>query len=320
MEEIRMKKPLVSVLITTYNHEAWIEACLESVLNQKNVNIEILVHDDNSSDSTGKILEKYAGQCTIVSNKTGINLGVSRSFNKIMDLASGEYISIISGDDCWHEEKLLRQVDFMEINKSCDICFTDSITLDSVGKHGLRNPVFIYTNLHRKQWIHRLIFSNCLLASSAILRNSGWVRNNRMNVNMRQLQDWDYWIRAICSGLNFHIIEAPLTYYRVLANSISNEISLQKNSRSIFESIDCLKSFQLLHLAELREVFGKHIEQDPLFIKDRSIQMGLSIIMRLIGNVSHRRAAADLLHARFASGISNISDHEYQDFIGNLNL
>ena len=315
-----MDKPLVSVLVTTYNHEAWIENCLESVLNQRDANIEVLVHDDNSSDSTGRILQKYSDRCVIVRNETGINIGVSRSFNKIHRMAKGDYIAMVSGDDAWHLDKLSRQLAFMEANKSCDICFTDSITMDAAGNFGPRFPVFLPDDLNRKQWIYRLAFGNCILAASSFIRNSGWARNNRINESMRQLQDWDYWIRAVCSGLNFHTIQEPLTHYRVIDSSVSGEVSPQKSSREHFETVQCLKSFQLLHLTELREVFGSHLEQDPMFIKDRSVQAGLAIVLRLIGSPCHRQAAADLLHARFACGESHISDHEYHDFIGSLNL
>lgn len=315
-----MNGPKISVLITTFNHERWIETCLDSVLSQGDVNLEIIVHDDNSSDLTCRKLELFANDCKIIRNETGVNIGISESFNKLLRMATGEYIAVMSGDDAWHESKLSTQVRFMEENKAVDICFTDSLTLDAEDNIGPRFPVFLADDLDRKQWVHRLFFGNCLPAMSALLRNGGWVQRNRMDVVLRQLQDWDYWVRAACDGINFHMIDEPLTFYRVVGGSVSMDASPQKNSRHNYETIRCLKSYKRLHLAELREVFGSYVEDHDLFVKDRSVEVGLAILLSKVDNRAYKLAAADILSDYFASGASALTDHQYHDFIGELNL
>lgn len=315
-----MNGPKISVLITTFNHERWIETCLDSVLSQSDVNLDILVHDDNSSDMTCRKLEAFSADCKIVRNETGSNIGISESFNKLLKMATGDYIAVMSGDDAWHESKLSTQLRFMEENRAFDICFTDSLTLDVADNIGPRFPVFQSSNMDRKQWIHRLFFGNCLPATSALLRNGGWVKRNKMDALLRQLQDWDYWVRAACDGANFHIIDEPLAFYRVVDGSVSINTSPQKNSRHNYETIRCLKSYRRLHLTELREIFGSYVEDHHLFVKDRSVEVGLAILLGKVDNRSYKLAAADILSDYFASGASALTDHQYHDFIGELGL
>lgn len=315
-----MKFPQISVIVTTYNHELWVRQCLDSVLNQRGVNIEVIVHDDCSTDNTPQILEEYASKCTIIRNQSGLNVGVSRAANKMLDLCRGRYVALMSGDDAWDESKLIAQYEYLESNKSVDICFTDSVTMDEEGNIGPRFAPFQHQNLNRQQWIIRLLSGNCLPAMSAVLRRNTWVDSNRFDVTLRQLQDWDYWIRAISAGLNFHIIQEPLVKYRVRAGSLSISNSPEKKSREAFETIACLKSFLNLGLGEFRAVFGRHIENSSLFSNDRSIQSGLAVLLSMINRNSYKAAAAEILRDHYLSKNNRLLDGEYHDFIGSLNL
>lgn len=315
-----MSKSLISVMVLTYNHEKWIESCLNSLINQKDVNLEIIVHDDNSSDRTSKILEGYEDRCKVIRNLTGENIGISRSQNLLMDAARGDFLAIMSGDDTWAECKLKKQIDYLESHKECDFCFTDSDTLDEHGDTGGRFKAFISDNLNRKQWVHRLLLGNCLPAMSAMLRNTSWVKQNRFDVSLRQLQDWEYWIRAVCSGLVFHTIQEPLTHYRVLSGSVSHDRSAEKISRNNYETKQCLNSFLNLPLCDFREIFGKHIEGSELFEQDRSAETALAVVLSKVNNIYYRHAAADILHSRYKTQNSKISDHAYHDFIGKLGI
>ena len=91
----------VSVIITVYNIERYIEECIDSVLNQGINAIEIICVDDASTDNSGKVLTKYAQRderIRIVHNKT--NQGQATSRNRGGRLARGEYLYFMDGDDC----------------------------------------------------------------------------------------------------------------------------------------------------------------------------------------------------------------------------
>lgn len=92
-------KPLISVIIPAYNIENYIERCLESVCGQTYDNLEIIVVDDGSTDSTGKIIDEIAmTDCRVVPIHKE-NGGVSAARNTGLDKACGDYIGFVDGDD-----------------------------------------------------------------------------------------------------------------------------------------------------------------------------------------------------------------------------
>lgn len=119
-----MKKPLVSILCVTYNHEKYIRPCLESLVSQKcDFPFEILIHDDASTDTTQDIIKEFQQQYPELikpilqkenqwSKKAG---GINLRFN--YPRATGKYIALCDGDDYWvGEDKLQKQVAFLESN------------------------------------------------------------------------------------------------------------------------------------------------------------------------------------------------------------
>jgi glycosyltransferase involved in cell wall biosynthesis len=313
-------QPLITVIVLTYNHEKWIRACLDSILSQKDIEFEVIVHDDNSSDSTPHILENYGDRCTVIRNLTGINIGISASINNLLKIASGRYVAMMSGDDIWIDGKLRKQFDLMETERHIDFCFTGAICIDADGKHHSGPSPFITQNMDRLEWIRKIFFQNFLPAASVLIRNDSWLRSNPFNPALRQLQDWEYWIRALCAGKFFYIIPEMLTCYRVVEGSVSNSSTSQKASREYFEFIHCLKAFRGLSLGEFRSIFGRYVEREDIFVRDRSVNTGLAILMSLVGARAYSWAAAEILREHFISLDSNISDHEYHEFIGRLGL
>lgn len=90
-------KPIVSIIIPAYNAENTIEKCLNSLFNQTLKEIEIIVINDCSKDSTLKILKKYKNKIKLIDNKE--NLGPAGSRNKGLDVAQGKYIGFVDADD-----------------------------------------------------------------------------------------------------------------------------------------------------------------------------------------------------------------------------
>jgi Glycosyl transferase family 2 len=104
--------PLVSVVIDTYNHEAFIRQAVTSVLQQEYRlgPVEILVIDDGSRDDTTKQLSVFADRLRIVQKQNG---GQASALNLGVSLAKGDIIAFLDGDDWWHPRKLQAVVDFL---------------------------------------------------------------------------------------------------------------------------------------------------------------------------------------------------------------
>lgn len=133
--------PLVSVCCITYNHERYLSQALDSFLRQQSgFGIEILVHDDASTDGTAEIVRRYER------NFPGRVVGVFQSVNQyskgvdvsrlLWNRARGKYIAWCEGDDYWLDvEKLRKQVEFMERNPDFALCVHGAQLISDSGKH-----------------------------------------------------------------------------------------------------------------------------------------------------------------------------------------
>lgn len=133
--------PLLSVLMITYNHEAFIGSSIESVLAQQvDFSYELVIGDDHSTDRTPEIArqyaEKYPDKIRLLSHEQ--NMGVITNFQHTLSRCRGKYIAMLEGDDRWIDvKKLQRQVDFLEKNPEYVMCGGHTISESS-------NKTFIY--------------------------------------------------------------------------------------------------------------------------------------------------------------------------------
>src|SRR3990170_1745107 len=119
--------PLVSIVVPAYNHEAYVVECLESVLAQDYPNIEFIVINDGSTDSTGQRIEEFLkknGERFRYVSKP--NEGLIKTLNLGITLASGKYFCEIASDDILIPDSVRKRVSYMEENQSLDVAFADA--------------------------------------------------------------------------------------------------------------------------------------------------------------------------------------------------
>ena len=117
--------PLVSVLICTHNAEKFIEGTLESVLNQTYQSIEVLVLDNSSHDHTTQLINQLShSNSRLKLYKSDTNMGPYSGLNFLINKAKGAYIAINDHDDIWHQDKIKKQVSFLETHKEFVACGT----------------------------------------------------------------------------------------------------------------------------------------------------------------------------------------------------
>ena len=107
--ELRVKTPLVSVIIPVFNVEEYLEECINSILRQTLTDIEIICINDGSTDSSPDILKKYAEQDRRITVYSQDNCGLSAARNLGMRAARGRYTYFIDSDD-WLERDALRDL------------------------------------------------------------------------------------------------------------------------------------------------------------------------------------------------------------------
>ena len=132
-----LKKPFVSISVTTFNQKNYIKDCLDGILNQRTTfQFEIILGEDQSNDGTREVCQDYAKRYPekiklfLRSRKDVIyiNGNATGRYNFLENLKAcrGKYIALCEGDDYWTDPlKLQKQVDFLESNEDYNICFHD---------------------------------------------------------------------------------------------------------------------------------------------------------------------------------------------------
>lgn len=117
---------LVSVICTVYNHEKYLDQCLEGFLSQKtNFKYEVLINDDASTDNSARIIKSYEKKFpniikAVCQNSNQCSKGIDATQDILFPLAKGKYIALCEGDDYWCDDfKLQKQVDVMEQAENC---------------------------------------------------------------------------------------------------------------------------------------------------------------------------------------------------------
>lgn len=130
----------ISIVTLTYGHEKYIKQAIEGVLMQKgNFEIELIIANDNSPDSTDSIIRRIVNEdgsaaSRIIYTKHAINLGVIANFIWALKQCNGQYIALCEGDDYWADpNKLQQQVDFLEANQEYVLTHHDASVIDEKG-------------------------------------------------------------------------------------------------------------------------------------------------------------------------------------------
>ena len=163
----------VSVCVITYNHEHYIEQCLQAILAQKtNFNFEIVIGEDCSTDHTLACIEALvATHKNIKLLDCRKNLGALPNFIRTLKAAQGKYIAFCEGDDYWIDEnKLQKQVDFLEVNSQYGGVCGEVVNLDVEKNLKVKSPfkakgAITFNDIITKNKIH----SNTILFQRVLL-------------------------------------------------------------------------------------------------------------------------------------------------------
>jgi len=202
----RLKKPLVSVIIPTYNRGWVVQEAIDSVLDQDFRDYELIVVDDGSDDNTREILGAYGKAITVLQQP---NRGVSAARNRGIAEAAGRLIAFLDSDDLWLPRKLTTQVKFFAENADAVINQTQEIWI----RNGVRvNP----KKRHHK--FSGMIFERslalCLVSPSAVMiKKCLFDAVGVFDEQLPACEDYDLWLRVSCR-YPVHLMDSPLIIKR----------------------------------------------------------------------------------------------------------
>ncbi|KKR22181.1 MAG: hypothetical protein UT50_C0001G0093 [Candidatus Moranbacteria bacterium GW2011_GWA2_39_41] len=178
------KNQKVSIICVTFNQEKYIKQALESFVGQKtNFDFEVVIGDDCSTDKTADIIrqfeEKYPHIIRPIFREK--NIGTTKNFFDIFSRANGEYISICDGDDFFtNDNKLQKQVDFLEVNRDFSMCFHPARWFFENNEE----PDSIYPDIKNGAdfTVERLLEENFINTNSVMYRRQSYVDLPKENI------------------------------------------------------------------------------------------------------------------------------------------
>lgn len=223
-------EPLISIAMATYNGERFVSKQIESLLNQSYSNLEIIISDDNSTDSTYEICEKYAEKDTrikLVKNKR--SKGFISNFQNALSFCSGIYIVLADQDDLWYKEKVIEL--FNEIYEN-DLIYSDAKLIDDCDNTIAESYSIVTEKFIPPRNVVDIILNNpvtgCTLMFNASLLD-------KVIPFPQGIPAHDQWITLaafLSNGIKY--IDKPLIGYR---QHSTNQIGANINDKSILTRI-----------------------------------------------------------------------------------
>jgi len=207
-------KPEISVVMSVYNDEKYLPFAIESILSQTFANFEFIIIDDGSSDSSSEIIYGYQKKDKrIVFFKNIENIGLAKSLNKGLNIATGDYYARQDADDISHSKRLRLQYDFIKSNPEYKIIGSDCGIIDMRG-----NFLYSYDFFSKQNNLNAfqtLLSGNAIFPHGSVLIDITLLRSfNGYNEDFYFSQDRELWLRMTAKGARVYVVSEPLYYFR----------------------------------------------------------------------------------------------------------
>lgn len=260
-----MQEPVVSICCLVYNHEPFLRECFEGFVMQKTTfPIEILVHDDASTDHSADIIREYTAKYPdlfkpIYQTENQYSKGVKVSATFQFPRAKGKYIALCEGDDYWTDPyKLQKQVDFLESHPEYSFCAHNAMICYANGcERKFFNPLLeseVYTicDIIEKDWF--------IPTASILFRVNVWAERE----SNKRFANGDYYLQLLllCKGEKMYYSNQVMSVYRKHLGGVSNQFtkfSLFCNLKNLLEYIDELTN----------QVYHQQIDQKIVKLKEQ---------------------------------------------------
>ncbi|MDB8644139.1 rhamnan synthesis F family protein [Streptococcus australis] len=181
---------LISVVVTCYNHENYIEQCLRSIFNQTYRNIELIVLDDGSTDSSSEVIQEVLKESPFVTIfESHENIGVVRTRNKGLNFLNGDYFLFVDSDD-FLDDRYVEELYDCANNHQADIVYCDLYNFEKDETY-LKAQEFDLHNLLESNYI-----SNCSLVKKTILKGIYYDEK----LSGKKLEDYDFFLNLIINN------------------------------------------------------------------------------------------------------------------------
>lgn len=298
-----MRFPKVTFFIISFNQENYIKECLDSILIQEYPNLEIVVGDDASTDNTKKILigykEKYQNIFKLSFNKE--NLGITKNCNKTLKLCKGKYIFFIGGDDVCFPGKIQKQVNYMEENNDCVLCYHNAEVFYS--EEPEKKNYLYYDKCSSKGDVGSIVNSNPIFICpvSTIIRKTA-IPSKGFNEIIPKISDRLFFFEIALKG-KLGFIDDVLMRYRKRKDGSSRKIAYSERFQLAFIIEQKYPKYWIYSNRLYGDIYHKLAER---FYKKGSFKLVLLYSIRSILKGSGFNKNINLIFESIKSKIKNI--------------
>ena len=284
--------PAISILIPSYNHEKYIEQCLNSILEENYPNKEIVIIDDGSTDKTPEIIEQWAEKNKDIIKvifKKRENKGVPKTVNELIDLSTGEYLVLFSSDDYLLKGGLFARYNYLKENPHKMAVFGDCTVVDEnnnkiydsgifqlykrkkqnyLNDKGLRKEIFLYFSLP----------GPVLMVKKEIYNVIGKYDKSIL------YEDFDFYLKTVSENLLGFVDFSVSAYRKHESNTCGNKEFILKATpshlRLLFKNYNLFNGFRFLYFKKILSVIvlGIYLRL-YIFLKNAKLKFFFNILI-----------------------------------------
>lgn len=319
--------PLISVILTSFNHAKYIKEAIDSVLAQSLTDFELIIWDDASTDNSWEIINNYTDPRIIKIRNDKTMRGIYGINKAISELSKGEFIAIHHSDDVWLPNKLEKQIDFLTRNPKYGAVFTNALAVNEDGEalndnQHFYSDVFAQDNRSRYEWLNYFFCTgNALCHPSVLIRKQCYEDCGTYRYGFAQLGDFDMWVR-LCLKYEIYVMPEKLICFRIRENEANaSGNTIDKRSRQFFEYYLIIKSFlNISSFSELVLIFPDAIKYKSddkvniefiwsmMLIEKASFALSKLLALELLFNIINDPRDSEL--------VSELYDFNLMKFVG----
>lgn len=244
------EKPLVTVVLTAFNHGKYVRETLNSIFAQTYPHVQVIVIDNASTDNTLSIIEKANQRvspfCLI---KNPSNLGLCKAFNQGLALAEGKYIIDLAGDDIMLPDRIKLQVEaFENLDETYGVVFTNARYVEAGGRlaeyHYSVNNEDKADKVIPSGDVYKSVLENYFICTPTMMMRTKMLTEMGGYDESLFFEDFDFWVRSSVHYKYFYL-DKVLTWKRNVPDSLSKQI--YKKGNRLLETcyIVCNKAYDL---------------------------------------------------------------------------
>ena len=217
MKAIIGEESFVDVILPNYNKAEFLEEAINSVITQTYKNWHLYIVDDHSTDNSRQIIDKFANLKNVTIIVLNKNKGPSFCRNYAMRISKSKYISFIDSDDSWKNNKLEKQISFMEKN-NLTITYTDYTPFfENNGKRKIKKKTFLKDYFNYETFIKNSSINTTTMIIARSILGSHRFRKIKL------LEDYLFKCQLLKDNNIAKKVDGDLAFYRILNKSRSSQ-------------------------------------------------------------------------------------------------